>query len=176
VVTDNAGNTGVILTTDGTTTMTLTDLIPSGSKPATFSGGITGSVSGAAGVVDSFDWGDQTIDMSAFGNYFIDLNVFLTNLQGADKPPVAGDFEIWDALGRTGNQLFVSTTTPGSGNDALASLSQEQYIQGVENGNADLIFVPTTKIWIASTLYVTFGTPEGVSETAQLIINGQVIN
>jgi hypothetical protein len=115
-------------------------------------------------------WNDATINLTMSGsqsNYIV-KDVLLTNAVNSNGD--VRDFQLWDAIGRTGNQFF---KTNSGMSDSLSTIlsNNESYISSQDG---DIVVCQTPKIWAPQTLYATFGTPDsrGAFAKVDVIIKG----
>lgn len=189
-ITDANGSTATIVTDDGTSTMTLTNIsLATGFE--TLSGAITESPGSATAVVNTFNWGDQVIALTG-GNTFIITDIVLTNASAV--PANASDTEWWGALGRTGinyaNNSNLGTiisgfgSTPGSGMGSSGAdvaplpLANASQYMSITNGEITFVSQPggNSLSTCGTLLYFTVGIPEGTSLTCDMYIYGYVLN
>jgi hypothetical protein len=163
---DGNSNQMLIITTNGTSTMTLTGFNYT-TGPPNISGTFAGETSGATGSVVSFIWNDQAIALPS-GNYILS-NIVLTNTSQALSN--AADGELWQGANRSLQQsgyesgMPVVLSTASNFEDCWNKSLIGNWILG--NTKSALISFAT------GTLYYTQGTLEGTAATATIYIYGR---
>jgi hypothetical protein len=173
-VTDSNGSTAIIVTDNGSSSMTLKDVILATGHNA-LSGTITAGVSpgGSSAVVNTFSWGDQTIALSG-GNTFIITDIVLTNASAV--PVHVFDTEWWGGTARTGiNYADYSGGSPSGSPLPLANANQYMSISNGEISKPSPA-AGNSLSTCGPVIYFTVGTPEGTTLTCDMYIYGYVLN
>jgi hypothetical protein len=179
-ITDSNGSTAVIISDNGSS-MILKNVSIAGGYTA-LAGTITASSGGltSSAVIDTFNWGDQVIELSG-GKTFIITDIVLTNASAV--PVNAFDVEWWSEAGRTGTMHAISVLNAISGfltgptQETLPLGNANQYMS-ISNGGITYP-VPATGNSLSTSgpvIYFTVGTPEGNPLTCDMYIYGYVLN
>ena len=193
-ITDVNGSTAIILTDNGMNSMTLTSISLAQGFTA-FSGIIKENPGSGAAVVNTFDWGDQAIDLTG-GHTFIITNVVLTNASAV--PMNVMDAEWWSGIARTGTNYAntistVSSTLGNTGGNPTSNNNNLNVGAGITNAfplananqymsitNGEIIYPVQTSGNSPSTsgsvLYFTVSVPEGTQLSCDMYIYGYVLN
>lgn len=180
-ITDANGNTAVIVSDNGSNSMTLTSVYLSAGFE-TLSGAITESPGSGTAVVNTLDWGDQAIALNG-GETFIITDIVLTNASAV--PANASDVEWWSGIGRTGinyanADTIVSFRGLGSGGGTRNPLALANDNQYMSITNSEISYAAQSAGNSLSTcgplLYFTLGTPEGTALTCDIYVYGYVLN
>jgi hypothetical protein len=159
-ITDSNGSTAIILTDNGSNSMTITSIVFS-KGVSTFSGTITENTGDGTATIVTFDRGHQAITLTG-GNTYIITDIVVTNvsivLHNADEG-------YWGTTIGASDRANENTLR-------VISLSPNNY-ESITNGQ---IRISSNSVAVNSPIYFSLTIPEGSAATCDMYIYGYVLN